>query len=174
MSWIQSIKQNNRCSNSNKATWNMNKLQPPLNKIYAVNRGGRAFVIAAISFREQAADPGPVWQIATLLTIWLAENGHRAGFDGLACWVRLRRWSPSSATLALSTEPMLFNTEQRAGEEGRSAQGYWRLLKQQQWLLMWRTIDRDNIKVSSQPVDNTAAELEGALAAEGVSSPAPL
>lgn len=29
VSWIQSIKQNNRCSNSNKATWNMNKLQPP-------------------------------------------------------------------------------------------------------------------------------------------------
>ena len=68
----------------------------------------------------------------------------------------------------------MFNTGQRAGEEGRSAQGYWRLLKQQRWLLMWRTIDRDNIKVSSQPVDNTAAELEGALAAEGVSGPVPL
>lgn len=81
---------------------------------------------------------------------------------------------PSSATLALSTEPMLFNTEQRAREEGRSAYGYWWLLKQQQRLLMWRSMDRDNIKVSSQPVDNTAAELEGALAAEGVSSPAPL
>lgn len=35
-------------------------------------------------------------------------------------------------------------------------------------------VDRDNIKVSSQPVDNTAAELEGELAAESVSSSAPL
>lgn len=79
---------------------------------------------------------------------------------------------PSSATLALSTEPMLFNTEQKDREEGRSAHTYWWLLKQQ--LLMWRSIDRDNIKVSSQSVDNTAVELEGALAAEGVSSFAPL
>lgn len=39
---------------------------------------------------------------------------------------------------------------------------------------MWRSIDRDNIKVSSQPVDNTAAEPEKVLPAEGVSSPAPL
>lgn len=38
---------------------------------------------------------------------------------------------------------------------------------------MW-SIDRDNIKVSSQSVDNTAAELEEVLAAEGVSSAAPL
>lgn len=69
---------------------------------------------------------------------------------------------------------MLFNAEQKDWEDRRSAHGYWWSLKQQLKLLMWRSVDGDNIKVARQPAVNTAAELEGSAPTEGISSPAPL
>lgn len=45
------------------------------------------------------------------------------------------------------------------GRKGGSAHGYLVIVKTSP--LTWRSIERDNIKVSSQPVDNTAAESGG-------------
>lgn len=58
---------------------------------------------------------------------------------------------------------MLFNTEQKDWEDRRSARGYWWSLKQQLKLLMWRSVDGDNIKVARQAAVNTAAELQGSV-----------